>query len=133
MTAPEIDPVDPAEAPAEPEPATFSAEYVKGLREEAAAHRVRAKRTDDANARLAAAYAASDGRLVDASALDYSEDLLGDDGLVDRDRVAVAVSSLLESKPYLASRRPTMPIAQGVQADVPDPEPSLFGLLRQRV
>ena len=112
-------------------PETFGADYVRQLREESAAHRVKAKRIDDANTRLVAAYAAADGRLVDVDALAYSDDLTGDDGLIDREKVAEAIAKLVEAKPYLASRRPTTPLPQGVREDVPT-VPGLFDLIRQR-
>ena len=112
-------------------PETFGADYVRQLREESAAHRVKAKRIDDANTRLVAAYAAADGRLVDVDALAYSDDLTGDDGLVEREKVADAIAKLVEAKPYLASRRPTTPLPQGVREDVPT-VPGLFDLIRQR-
>ena len=112
-------------------PETFSADYVRDLREEAAAHRVKAKRVDEANARLVAAYAAQDGRLVDVEALPMSEDMLDDEGLVDPEKVAAAIGDLITAKPYLASRKPTTPLPQGVREDVPT-TPSLFDFIRQR-
>ncbi|MDP1879087.1 MAG: hypothetical protein Q8M17_16180 [Actinomycetota bacterium] len=116
----------------EPEPETFGREYVASLRAEAAEARVRAKRTDEANARLAAAYAASTGRLVDAEALAYTDDLLGDDGLVDRDKVGAAVDVLVAAKPYLAKRTPTTPIAQGMRESAP-PEIGWLAVVRDGV
>ncbi len=110
---------------------TFSAEYVAQLREESAAHRVKAKRIDSANDRLVAAYAAADGRLVDVEALTFDEALLDGDGLVDRAKVADAIAALIEAKPYLASRTPATVLPQGVRADAPA-APGLFDLIRQR-
>lgn len=135
--APEIDAQ--AEPPAneqldpatEEVPESFSADYVRDLREEAAAHRVKAKRIDDANARLVAAYATADGRLVDVEALTMSEDMLDDDGLVDPEKVAGAIADLITAKPYLASRKPTTPLPQGVREDVPT-MPGLFDFIRER-
>ena len=111
---------------------TFSAEYVTQLREESAAHRVKAKRIDSANDRLVAAYAAADGRLVDVEALTFDEALLDDDGLVDRAKVAAAIAALIEAKPYLASRTPATVLPQGVRADAPA-APGLFDFIRDRV
>jgi len=110
---------------------TFSADYVAKLREESAAHRIKAKRIDDANARLVAAYAVADGRLVDVDALTYADDLLDENGLVDRDKVAEAIAALVEAKPYLASRTPAATLPQGVRADTPT-LPGLFDLIRER-
>ena len=111
---------------------SFSAEYVAQLREESAAHRVKAKRIDSANARLVAAYAAADGRLVDIEALAFDEAMLDDDGLVDRDKVATAIAGLIEAKPYLASRTPATVLPQGVRETAPA-APGLFDFIRDRV
>jgi len=54
-----------------------------------------------------------------------------DDGIVDGVKVTAAIDALIAMKPYLASRRPTMPIAQGVQTQVPE-TPGLFALIRER-
>lgn len=113
------------------EPASFSADYVRELREEAAAHRVKSKRTDVANERLATSYAASTGRLVDVGELTYSDAFLGDDGVVDRDKVVAAVDALLAEKPYLARMTPYTPIPQGVQPEDPAPA-GLFDLMRSQ-
>lgn len=113
------------------EPETFSADYVKTLRDEAASHRVKAKRTDEANARLLQALAQADGRLIEASELAFTSDLIDDDGIVDGGKVTAAIDALILVKPYLASRRPTMPIAQGVQTQLPE-TPGLFTLIRER-
>lgn len=119
-----------AEATSEPE--TYSADYVRELRAESAERRIKAKRVDEANARLARAYAQQDGRLVEPGELGYGDHLLDDDGLVDLTKVTAAIDELLQSKPYLATQRPLQPIAQGVRQDIPE-QPSLFALLRQRV
>lgn len=124
--APEAEQVEPEQVE------TFAAEYVAKLREESAAHRIKAKKVDDANARLVAAYAKADGRLVDVDALTYSEAMLDDDGLVDAAKVTEAVAALIEAKPYLASRTPTTTLPQGVRQDVPT-APGLFDLIRERV
>ena len=120
-----------SESLTEIEPETFSAEYVKTLREEAASHRVKAKRTDQANARLLQALAQADGRLIESSELAFTGDLIDDDGIVDGGKVTAAIDALVASKPYLASRRPTMAIAQGVQTQVPETQ-GLFALIRER-
>ena len=115
----------------ETEPETFSADYVKSLREEAAAHRVKAKRTDEANARLVQALAQADGRLIESSELTFTDDLIDESGIVSSEKVRAAIDALIAAKPYLASRRPVTPIAQGVQQQVPE-TPGLFQLIRER-
>lgn len=127
-TAPPSEPQEAASG-AEDDPATFSREYVAKLRQEAAEARVKAKRTDDANARLLAAYVAGTGRIVDPDAVALSDDLIGDDGLVDREKVAAKVDALVAAKPYLASRTPTSPIPQGALPEEPEPV-GLFARLR---
>jgi hypothetical protein len=123
-------PTDTEPAP-EIEPESFSAEYVKTLREEAASQRVKARRTDEANARLLQALAQADGRLIEAGELAFTSDLIDDDGIVDGGKVTAAIDALIAAKPYLSSRRPTMPIAQGVQTQLPE-TPGLFTLIRER-
>lgn len=109
----------------------FGADYVRQLREEAAAHRVKAKRVDDANARLLASYASADGRLVDPAELPLRPALLDESGIVDPAKVADAIADLIEAKPYLAVRQvPSIP--QGVMQTPPSGE-SLFDLLRERM
>ena len=130
-----VDPTPPAgtqEPPAASEEAqTFDQVYVDNLRREAGEHRMKAKRVDEANARLAASYAASTGRLVDVDAFAYTEDLLGEDGVVDRDKVTAAVEQLVTAKPYLAARAPLAPITQGIQPEAPR-APGLFDLINAR-
>lgn len=98
---------------------TFSAEYVRRLRAENAEARVRAKIADVANEHLLDAYAGADGRLVDTTVLRLSDDLLGDDGLVDRDKVAEAIGGLITAKPYLQVRKPAPLPGQGLTAPAP--------------
>lgn len=105
-------------APAD-EPETYPAEHVHELRQENAKYRAKAKSVDDANGRLLTAYAKADGRLVDAAALTVSEDLVGDDGLIDQAKVGDAIGALLADKPYLAARRPTAPLPMGARPDAP--------------
>lgn len=126
----ETTPEAPSEATSEPD--TYSADYVRELRAENAERRLKAKRVDDPNTRLARAYAQQDGRLIESSELAYGEHLLDDDGLVDPAKVTAAIDELLQAKPYLASQRPLQPIAQGVREDVPE-QPGLFSLLRERM
>ncbi len=119
---------DEGTTPNEAAPEVFDRAYVQKLREEAAGHRVKAKRTDALNARLATAHAALTGKLADPTDLPFTDDLLDDDGLVDEDKVRAAVDALLERKPHLASRRPTGDVGQGARPT--EPEFSLAGLLR---
>jgi hypothetical protein len=117
---------------ADDESATFPAEYVRKLRAEAAEHRVKAKIADVANEHLLAAYAQADGRLVDVEVLALSDDLLGDDGLVDPAKVSAAIAGLVEAKPYLRRRTPTSPIPQGVREPAAE-TPGLFAIARERL
>ncbi len=99
---------------------TFDREYVQRLRDEAAGHRVKAKRTDALNARLATAQAALTGKLADPTDLPFTDDLLDDDGLVDEDKVHAAVDDLIKRKPHLAARRPTGNVGQGARPETED-------------
>ena len=115
--------------PAEPDPETFDREYVQRLRDEAAGHRVRAKRADALAAALVTAQAAATGRLADPTDLPYSEDLLDEDGIVDDGKVRAAVDELIARKPHLAARRPRGDVGQGAR---PEPDDTgLAGLLRR--
>ena len=121
-----VEPVDQTEVD---EPDTFDREYVQRLRDEAAGHRVRAKRADALAAALVTAQAAATGRLADPTDLPFSEDLLDDDGLVDDGKVRAAVDELIARKPHLAARRPRGDVGQGAR---PEPDDTgLAGLLRR--
>ncbi len=120
---------DEAPPTGETEPETFDREYVQKLRDEAAGHRVKAKRTDALNARLATAQAALTGKLADPTDLPFTDDLLDEDGLVDEDKVRAAVDALIERKPHLAARRPTGNVGQGARPETP--EIGLADLLRR--
>lgn len=115
-----------------PEPDTFSADYVKQLREEAAAHRVKAKRTDEANERMVRAVAQMDGRLVNADEVTLTDAMLDGDGIADPDKVRAVIGELIAAKPYLAKRTPTTPLPMGVRQEI-EPPPSLFSLVRERL
>ncbi len=56
------------------QPESFDREYVQKLRDEAAGHRVEAKRADALNARLATAQAALTGKLADPTDLPFTPD-----------------------------------------------------------
>lgn len=113
-------PAAPQDAPeATSEAETYSADSVRELRAESAERRVKAKRVDEANARLARAYAQQDGRLIEPGELTYGDHLLNDDSLVDPDKVSSAIDALLTAKPYPATQRPSQTIAQGAREDVP--------------
>ena len=121
-----VEPVDQAKVD---EPDTFDREYVQRLRDEAAGHRVKAKRADALAGALVTAQAAATGRLADPTDLPYSEDLLDEDGIVDDGKVRAAVDELIARKPHLAARRPRGDVGQGAR---PEPDDTgLAGLLRR--
>lgn len=120
-----------ADTPADDSADTFSAEYVRGLRRENAEARVRAKLADAANDRLLAAYVNADGRLIDPDLITVSEEVLGDDGLIDSEKVKASIDALIAAKPQYQKIRPAV-IPQGVREEAPV-ERGLFTLLRERM
>ncbi|MBE6477839.1 MAG: hypothetical protein E7Z97_07205 [Propionibacteriaceae bacterium] len=110
--------------PAE-EPETFSREYVRKLRKEAAEARVKARRADELARALFTARVAATGRLADPEDLPYSEDLLDDP-----DQLTAAIDELLADHPHYAARRPTGSIGQGPIE--PTPTVNLADMLRSR-
>jgi hypothetical protein len=113
----------------EAEPETFDREYVQKLRDEAAGHRVKAKRADGLVAALVTAQAALTGKMADPTDLPYDEEMLDDDGVPDPDKVLDAVEDLLRRKPHLAARRPRGDVGQGARPEVA--EEGLASLLRR--
>jgi hypothetical protein len=104
---------------AEQQPETFDRAYIQRLRDEAASHRVKAKRADALAERLVTAMAAGTNRLADPTDLAYSDDLLDEDGYPDEGKVAEAIEQLIAKRPHLASRRPRdSDVGQGTQAEV---------------
>jgi hypothetical protein len=122
---PAADDASPREDPAE----TFDRAYVQKLRDEAAGHRVKAKRADALAASLVTATAALTGKLADATDLPFDEALLGEDGFFDEDKVRAAVDELVKRKPHLAARRPTGNVGQGARPEAQ--EDGLAALLRR--
>ena len=102
---------------------TFSREYVEELRVEAAKYRTRAKHTEEVERRLHDALVRLDGRLHDASDLDFDPKRLEGDG------VEAAITALLEAKPHLAKRAPSGDVGAGVRGEV-DAAPDLISIMR---
>lgn len=122
---------DPAEPPADAGDETFSKAYVDELRSEAAKHRVNAKRADELAQRLVTAFVEGTGRLHDARDLAFNDDLLGDDGFPDREKVSAAVEALIKDRPHLAKIRPVGDVGQGIASDSSTTGLAAFGdLLR---
>lgn len=113
----------PAEQAAD-EHTTFSREYVEELRGEAAKYRTRAKHTEEVERRLHEALVRLDGRLHDASDLDFDPKRLEGDGGVE-----AAITALLEAKPHLARRAPSGDVGAGVRGEV-DAAPDLISIMR---
>ena len=103
---------------------TFSREYVEELRGEAAKYRTRAKHTEEVERRLHEALVRLDGRLHDASDLDFDPKRLEGDGGVE-----AAITALLEAKPHLAKRAPSGDVGAGVRGEV-DAAPDLISIMR---
>ena len=103
---------------------TFSREYVEELRGEAAKYRTRAKHTEEVERRLHDALVRLDGRLHDASDLEFDPGRLEGDGGVE-----AAITALLEAKPHLAKRAPSGDVGAGVRGEV-DAAPDLISIMR---
>ena len=103
---------------------TFSREYVEELRGEAAKYRTRAKHTEKVERRLHDALVSLDGRLQDATDLDFDPSHLEGDGGVE-----AAITALLEAKPHLAKRAPSGDVGAGVRGEV-DAAPDLISIMR---
>lgn len=108
------------QADTEPDPRD---DYIESLKDEAIKNRHKAKKVDDANARMVRLVAASDGRLVDADLVPMSDTLLDDDGLVDPAKVTEAIDALLAAKPLLRKQVPSAPLpGQGAVTEAPAPK-----------
>lgn len=110
------------------QPETFSAEYVKKLRDENAAYRHRGKSADEMARALVTEYARSTGRLADPTDLPFSDALLNEDGKPDSAKVIAAVEELIERKPYLAAIKVSGDVGQG--AGETNTMPGLADMLR---
>lgn len=108
---------------------TFPREYVERLRQEAAEHRTKAKRAEDAEDRLRALAIAEAARgvLTDPSDLPWSDDLADSDGWPDSEKIRAAADELVTRKPYLA--RPAGDVGQGRHSSADDAV-SLAALLK---
>jgi len=111
------------------EPKTYDEAYVKNLRDEAAAARVKAKRTDEAETRLRELSIAQavQGILTDPTDLGWSEEYADANGWPDADKIRAAAEELVDRKPHLG--RPSGDVGQGRHTEEPDAV-SLSGLLR---
>lgn len=87
---------------------TFPREYVEKLRTENGKYRQRAGEADALATRLHTELVRATGRLADPTDLPFDPDHVADAG-----KMSAAIDALLESKPHLASRRPTGDIGQG--------------------
>lgn len=105
----------------------FPREVVEELRRENGKYRQQAKQADAYAHRLHIELVRATGRLADPSDLPFDAAHLDDDGV----RLAEAIDALLESKPHLATRRPSGDIGQGQRGTSSEPF-SLLGLLKGR-
>lgn len=121
------DPVtDTSETPEDPEPETFPREYVENLRQENGKYRQRAQHADGLATRLHTELVRATGRLADPSDLPFDPEHLND-----ADKLNADITDLLESKPHLATRRPTGDIGQGQRGSTSSGF-SLLDMLKER-
>ncbi len=111
---------------------TFPRRVVEELRREAAAYRTRAQRADEAMQRLMTAMIekTTTGVLADPSDLPASQDLHGEDGWPDPERIEAAARDLVSKKPHLAARSVAGDVGQGVRGDEAEEPFSLAAALR---
>lgn len=113
----------------EDEGEVFSAEYVKTLRDENAAARVKAKRSDELEAALRTAVIASATSkiLVDPEDLPWSDDLADAEGMPNPELIREAATALVEKRPHLGRIQGSA--GQGYRGESSDAV-DLAGLLR---
>jgi hypothetical protein len=92
----------------ETEPDTFPREVVEKLRQENGKYRQRAQAADTLAQRLHTELVRATGRLADPTDLPFDAEHLDDP-----EKLTAAVDELLDTKPHLASRRPSGDIGQG--------------------
>jgi hypothetical protein len=111
------------------EPKVYDEAYVQNLRDEAASHRVKAKRAADAEIRLheLAIHQAVSGILVSPDDLNWSDEYTDEHGWPDEAKIIAAAEELVARKPHLARVRGD--VGQGQRGDALPPV-SLSGLLR---
>lgn len=106
---------------ATPDSETFPRQVVEDLRKENGKYRQRAQQSDALAQRLHTELVRATGRLADPTDLPFDES-----HLEDSDSLSLAIDELLESKPHLATRRPTGDIGQGQRG----PASANFSLLQ---
>jgi hypothetical protein len=112
------------------QPESFPLAYVQRLREENRAARLKVQRTQQLAERLTHAMAETTGRLIDPSDLQFSDDLLDENGMPDKDKVLSSIEDLLARKPHLARINVRGDVGQGNHS-VSEPTTSLAQMLRQ--
>ncbi|OBB18556.1 hypothetical protein A5761_08720 [Mycolicibacterium setense] len=105
---------------------TFPREYVEKLRTENGKYRQRAGEADTLAQRLHTELVRATGKLADPTDLPFDAE-----HLEDTDKLSVAINELLETKPHLATRRPSGDIGQGQRGPATGSF-SLLGMLKER-
>ena len=105
---PDLESGNPEGSDLESDPDMFPLAYVEQLRQENGRYRQRAQQADTYAERLHTELVRATGRLADPTDLPYVED-----HLVDADKLAGAITELLNRKPHLAARRASGDIGQG--------------------
>lgn len=101
-------------------PKVYDEDYVKTLRDEAAANRVKAKRTEEAERRLRdlAVADAVRGILTEPTDLGWAEEYADEHGWPDPAKIRAAAEELVDRKPHLG--RPAGEVGQGRHSDQDD-------------
>lgn len=103
---------------------TFDRAYVEELRRENAKYRTRAGEADTLAQRLHTALVAADGRLQDATDLEFNPEHLDNEKALE-----AAITALLEAKPHLRARKATGDIGAGERGDAHN-DTDLIGIIR---
>lgn len=122
--APNVAP-EPKHAAPEPEQEdTFDRAYVEELRKENAKYRTRANAADTLAQRLHTALVAADGRLQDATDLEFNPEHLDSEKALED-----AITALLEAKPHLRARKAAGDIGAGDRGEAHN-DTDLIGIIR---
>lgn len=104
---------------------TFDTAYVTKLREESAAYREKAKRSEDLEKQLHTALVRLDGRLADPEDLEFNAE-----HLENRDKLADAIADLISRKPGLKKQQLSGDVGAGKRGTEKKPTTDLLSIIK---